>query len=166
MLVQNISGKICHLHVVLPRENVPIIKGDFKISSRRRILLSKPSALTSLCDIRSTHTCINLDTHGHSHATNHHLVQKHPSSCFDNWCTNNIITIIWNVSEMPKSIRFFLTLAYWNVMNKSFEMERQLSNSKSIYVKQSSEQTLCHITILHVHVATTFELPSSDIFTF
>lgn len=138
----------------------------FKISSRRRILLSKPSALTSLCDIRSTHTCISLDTHGHPHATNHHLVHKHTSSCFDNWCTNKIITIIWNVSEMPKSIRFFLTLAYWNVMNKSFETIWQLSNSKSIYVKQSSEQTLRHITILPTYVATTYEFPSSDIFTF
>jgi len=160
------SVKNCELHVVLPQENVPFINGDFKISSHRRILLSKPSVLTSLCDIRSTHTCINLDTHGRSHATNHHLVQKRTYSCFDNWCTNKIITIIWNVSEMPKSIRFFLTLAYWNVMNKSFEMQWHLSNSKSMYVKQSSEQTIRHIVILHVHVATTFELPSSDIFTF
>lgn len=113
-----------------------------------------------------THTCINLDTHGHSHASNHHLVQKRTSSCFDNWCTNKIITIIWNVSEMPKSIRFFPHVRLLNVMNKSFEMKWQLSNSQSIYVQQSSEQTLRHITILHVHVATTFELPSSDIFTF
>lgn len=94
------------------------------------------------------------------------FVHKHTFLCFDNWCTNKIITIIWNVSEMPKSIRFFLTLANWNVMNKSFEMKWQLSNSKSIYVKQSSEQTLRHIKILPVHVATTYELHSSDIFTF
>jgi len=111
------SVKNCDLHLILPQEKVPLINDYFKISSHRRILLSKPSVLTSLCDIRSTHTCINLDTHGHSHATNHHLVQKHTSSYFDNWCTNKIITIIWNVSVMPKSIRFFLTLAYWNVMN-------------------------------------------------
>ena len=78
------SVKNCDPHVVLPQENVPFINGDFKISSNRRILLPKPSALTSPCDIRSTHTCVTLDTHGRSHATNHHLVQKHTSSCFDN----------------------------------------------------------------------------------
>lgn len=83
MLVQN-NGKNCDPQVVLPQENVPFINGDFKISRNRRILLSKPSALTSPCDIRSTQTCVTLDTHGRSHATNHHLVQKHTSLCFDN----------------------------------------------------------------------------------
>lgn len=166
MLVQNIGEKLWSA-----RSNSP---GECTVHQWRSLksqvteeffcrshLLLRHSVTSALL----THESVSIHM-GTLHATNHHLVHKHTSSCFDNWCTNKIITIIWNVSEMSKSIRFFLTLAYWNVMNKSFEMKWQLSNSKSIYVKQSSEQTLRHITILPVHVATTYELPSSDIFTF
>lgn len=141
-----------HQHLVMSEENVPFINGAVKISNHTRILMSKPSDLTSLRYICSPQICIKVDTHGHSHATNFHLVQNRMSSYFDNWCTNKLTTIIWNVSEMPKSIRFFLTLAFRNVINKPCEMKwQQLSNRKSISVKRFSEQTFPRITCLPVH---------------